>query len=199
MSLIEVSTGVFGPQTEIQITPTSAHFPEGLSKAKWLEAGRMLRLSVMAVRWWAGDWASYGKRTWGPEVQELQEWKDLAMQLEFDAIVTASCVAPEQRREGLPWTAHREVAELEKDAQEEWLQKMEKQGWDVVELRRAIRHKGAQAPIKGNAFTWVSPTKDCRDLVAWFKSTPESYWTPITRELWKKELKPIVEVYEGLI
>jgi len=198
MSLLDLSLATFGPQTEIVATPTALLFPENFPKEKWIESGRMLRMLVVAAKWWGGDWVAYGKKTYGDGVMELQEVQETVKQMEFDAVTTASCVKPGHRRETVAWNAHREVAELPEDKQEEWLSKMEAKGWDHVELRRQIRASFASYPAKGNAFVWNGGTKPCRERVNWLNGIPESFWVPQTRELWKKELKPIVEVWEGL-
>jgi len=70
----------------------------------------------------------------------------------------AKRIESERRRSLLPWTYHQEVAPLEPEEQDYWLDLAEENSWNRATLRQAIKESRADHP------PWVKHTDVLRDL-----------------------------------
>jgi len=114
----------------------------------WAEYGRGLQRVQKAIHFVLGDWLNYGDRAYGEkytqalentpfEYQTLADDKWVTEQLEFS-----------RRRENLSFAHHREVAPLDPDEQDHWLDAAEENTWTCKELRDAIRRARLPAGVK---------------------------------------------------
>jgi site-specific DNA-methyltransferase (adenine-specific) len=125
------------------ITPTSLDLPENLSHDDWERVGESLRLMEGAVHWWIGDWLAHGEKVYGATYDEAERLTEFSKQtLKIDKWV-ADRIEKFLRRNFLSWTHHKEVAALEPDDQDRWLDlAMMGDGekpWPVSKLRNEIR------------------------------------------------------------
>jgi hypothetical protein len=179
-------------------TPTYRKFPDDMTLAQWQAIGHELCLEVSARRWWAGDWMAFGQAHFPDAAAKSAAYARVIAELSRDVLTTSEGIAPEHRREDLPWSVHREVAQLEPAQQIAFLERAKAESLTMSELRKAIRLTQAVGPASGKSFAWKSPTKSVREAAAWLKAQPPEFWTPITREMWKKELKPLAELAKAL-
>jgi N6-adenosine-specific RNA methylase IME4 len=113
--------------------------PSGLEYDDWEGIGTVLSAAEGAVHWWIGDWLNYGERKWGEMyAQAMDETQFSYKTLAADAWVSQS-VQFSRRRENLSWSHHREVAALEPQEQDYWLDQAENQDWTRNELRRQVQ------------------------------------------------------------
>ena len=102
------------------------------------------------------DWLNYGEREYGETYSQAFEATDYDYQTLRNAAWVSSSIEPSRRREVLSWSHHAEVAALEQDEQDYWLDTAENQSLGKRELRAAIKgSKLAALP---------SPTERVADL-----------------------------------
>lgn len=133
------------------LTETSYTLPDNLNLGHWLAIGETLQRMERSVKWWLGDWWNYGERRYG----------DMASQATRDAILdatgytyntvrqagwVASRFELDTRVSNVPWSHHREVADLPPSAANELLTEVLTEGLSVKDVaERAKERKTAIA------------------------------------------------------
>jgi hypothetical protein len=86
---------------------------------RWAELGGTLAQVRGAVQWWIGDWCNHGERAYGDKYAQALD----VTGLDYNTLATyawvASRIEPLRRRETLSWSAHREVAGLNRAEMEQ--------------------------------------------------------------------------------
>lgn len=112
-----------------------------------------------------------------------------------------------RRRNDISWAHHREVlvlgSELEQDR---FLAQAAKNKWAVPQLRQAIRaHMAGKPPApssNGSTALDFVPGRWANQFTKWIsvqvKDTPITKWSKARRLALRRELRPIVDVYEAL-
>jgi hypothetical protein len=124
--------------------------PAGTSFDEWVEIGRKLCLTSKALQWHIGDWWAFGDHRYGQRAKAAAEG---LFGREFQTIANAASVArafqTSRRREVLSFSHHAEVVALGAETADELLEKAERDGWSVRDLRaEAIARKGISfAPV----------------------------------------------------
>jgi len=132
---------------------------------EWIETGDKLRTVESGLQWCRGDWLCYGegRGDWGERYTQAMEetGKD------YDTLqhywYVSGRIEFRRRRRNLEWSHHQEVAPLEPEEQDTWLDLAEQNEWSRTTLRRAIKEsKPSEYPIwlKYND-VWNIP--DCDD------------------------------------
>ncbi len=143
------------------VSRTGMELRPGLSKAEWLEAGRLCALVERANRWWIGDLLKYGEHTYGDaafgEVHELFEL-DYATLNKFRWVASSIDIL---RRTSLSWSHHEVVAAFDPETQDYWLKRAEtsEPKWSVRELKAWIKAEKAK-PLP----THTPLLRFCQDL-----------------------------------
>jgi len=89
--------------------------------------------------WWIGDLLVYGERMYGEEVHQAIEATGKSPDMIMRCVVTATRIPPGRRHANLSWSHHREVAYLEPDDQDKWLEEAEGNGWTRRQMAEHIR------------------------------------------------------------
>lgn len=104
---------------------------------EWAEVGETLKTIESGVQFWIGDWCNYGEAAYGQKYSQFLEVK------EYQTLRNYAWVAKEikmsRRRDILSFSHHLEVANLEPDEQNEWLDQAERENLSVRQLRREIK------------------------------------------------------------
>lgn len=171
---------------------------------EWLDAGRLLTGMESSLNWWIGDWLVFGEHTYGQKYSQAeavtQHRQDYLKACNF----VSSKVPSANRIHGLSWSHHREVATLSPSDQKKWLNKAMENEWSVSELRVNMRkdmaeYKDDTEEIGSKSFNLVSWSQEG---IRWIKSetrkNPIEDWSEERRRLIKKDLEPIVEIYNKL-
>lgn len=175
----------------------------------WSSLGREIIARAESATWELADWAAmapkFGKKP--KEGEQKDDWHTLkefceAHGMNYGAVKTYAWVArqiPRSRRIDLSFGHHQTVAPLDEAEQDAWLARAEKEKLSVVRLRELIRESLGEksAKISGGPATEY-PTRHVLDLQHWLTKQPQDFWTPTVKEFWKKELRPLVEFWEGL-
>lgn len=118
--------------------------PDGLPFDEWQRCGQILFYLERNVSWWIGDWWRYGERAYGEMAtqaskDEVEDMTGCSYKTTLNSAWVASKFEPSRRRESLSFSHHAEVAALEPEEADEWLDQAETQGWSRGELRGRVR------------------------------------------------------------
>jgi hypothetical protein len=164
---VEVATGVAVPAEPIYGTTVLA-IPNDVTIDQWADIGTTLRSAINSTPWWIGDWLIYahqhfetdpdGNATSTGAAAVRRRLADLGF--EHDTVERCKRVAakfpPADRREGLSWAHHLEVAALDSADAHHLLNEALEAGWSTRELREHVRRlqaidTGGQEALPGLA------------------------------------------------
>lgn len=153
-AVVDQETGEILPAIPGQMTRTALLLPDGLPFDLWQQVGETLRLIESGVMWWLGAWWNYGQRAYGEMAsQAARDAVEDATGRDFQTVNNAGWVDRRiefsRRRENLSWSHHLEVAALEPDEQEHWLDRAEVDGLSVHRLRAEIKRDRRRAIAVG--------------------------------------------------
>jgi len=112
---------------------------DGMSLRDWLLAGRHLGLVGRNVAWWIGDWLRYGNQQYGERYARAASITGYDVQSLMNMVYVASRFTPDRRRDALSWSHHAEVAALDEEQQERWLEIAAMERMSVRSLRAEVR------------------------------------------------------------
>lgn len=142
----ENGEGASAPSTDLALVnpvgalPTELTLPDDLSYDEWLEVGDKLAHIEHAVRWWWGDWLNYGEHRYERgQYDRAVERSGLSKESVRACKWVAGSIESVRRRTDLPWSLHEEVAALEPDVQDEWLDKAEDEHLNRKRLRAMLK------------------------------------------------------------
>jgi hypothetical protein len=107
--------------------------------AEWVEQGRCLGAIGRASAWWIGDWVRYGSARYGDRYAAASRVTGYDVQSLMNMAYVASRFAPDQRRRGLSFSHHAELAGLPPQDRGLWLDRAEAGGLSVRALRAELR------------------------------------------------------------
>jgi N6-adenosine-specific RNA methylase IME4 len=142
-----------GPVT---FTATGAVVDGKPSFEVWREALAVARRAESGALWWVGDLLNYGEAVYGKSYSQAMDATGLDYQTVKVAKWVASRIELVRRRTNLSFAHHREIAPLDPEEQNRWLDRAEHEGWTRSELRRQIQQeRGRAALTEAGAFPGV--------------------------------------------
>jgi len=126
-------------QGVVEVSRTGLVIRADLSQDEWVQIGAKLAEAEGGVHWWIGDWLNYGERRWGETYQVAVERTGFSYSTVAHDAYVASAIDVCRRRQTLSWGHHYEVAALEPEQQDYWLDQAEQGNWTREQLRRARR------------------------------------------------------------
>lgn len=144
---IMVQDKVLMVHPKAQATKTSLTLAEDITQDEWEDVVGNLNKVEGAVHWWIGDAFAFAEQKWGMydrmdlpfEKETIRKDKELCERIESG-----------RRRPNLSHSHHKEVAWLEPEQQDYFLDLAEEQGLNRNELRQAIKEH--QVPKDGKVF-----------------------------------------------
>jgi hypothetical protein len=113
-----------------------------LSRSEWRVYGSRLGLLSKSTNWWLGDWIRFGQRQYGDHRYEIAaEVTGYDQQTLMNFAYVAGRFEISRRRETLSWSHHAELAGLDPDAQDRWLEAAIEQQLSVRQLRDRVRRE----------------------------------------------------------
>ena len=124
---------------EVIATNVGLRFPETLTYAEWVRAGRNVARIASSSAWFIGDWLVCGQSRYEDRYREAIK----AVGLDYQTVRNYAWVARrfpvERRREGLSFQHHAEVASLSPQEQDRLLAAAEEGGWSRNALRAQVQ------------------------------------------------------------
>ncbi|MFF8742513.1 MULTISPECIES: LmbU family transcriptional regulator [Streptomyces] len=120
-------------------TRVGLRIPAGLEYEVWERAGQRIARVADSSAWCLGDWIIYGETRYTDRYRRAVK----AAGLDYQTIRNYAWVARRfdhgRRRSALSFQHHAEVAAMEPEQQDYWLDQAKRFGWSRNELRRNIR------------------------------------------------------------
>jgi N6-adenosine-specific RNA methylase IME4 len=123
------------------LTATSWTPPKDMTLDQWTACGEQLVRMERAVGWWLGDWWNAGQ-PYGERVEQVKEKLDLKL----DTVRHYAAVAKNVRIRihTLSFAHHRLVETFKPAEQKEWLDRAEREGWAIRDMRLALYRERKQ-------------------------------------------------------
>jgi hypothetical protein len=122
-----------------RVTPTAWHPDPSLSMRQWVLDGQRLGAIGRGVNWWLGDWLRFGNAKFGERYVRAARITGYDVQTLMNFVYVASRFEPCRRNEKLSFSHHAELAALEPDDQDQWLERAETERLSVRDLREELR------------------------------------------------------------
>jgi hypothetical protein len=127
------------PKVPVVVRATYWQPQQDLDVAEWIIHGGRLGSIGRAVSWWIGDWVNYGNEKFGEKYTRAARVSGYDVQSLMNMAYVASRFDRFRRRERLSWSHHAELASLDPEQQEMWLEKAERASLSVRGLRDELR------------------------------------------------------------
>lgn len=129
--------------------------PQDLTIEEWGVIGEQIQKAANCCMWWLGDWWAYGEHAFGEEASQ-KLGTGYAHQTFKDAAWVSRKIEPSRRRDTLSWAYHREVAALDPEMQDRFLDLADSNNavapkLTIMELRKLISRTKYTAKILGQA------------------------------------------------
>ena len=153
--------GVMSTRPGIELTPTGWLSEADLGMREWAEQGRKLGVIGRGVGWWLGDWLRYGNSRFGERYARASRITGYDVQTLMNMVYVASRFELHERREGLSWSHHAEVAGCTPEERTRWLEYAESERLSVRCLREEMRRvrRGADPAPQLEPGPAVAPVK----------------------------------------
>ena len=122
--------------SKIEFKSDGLCFKHDLTFEEWKELGNCLRKVEKGIQFWLGDWLNYGERKWGEMYSQALEETDYKEQTLMNFKYVADKVQFSRRRENLSWSHHEEVASLEPERQDKWLDIAKTENSSGVQMKK---------------------------------------------------------------
>ena len=133
--------GVQGSDAEVSISAVAWSAAGDLSLLEWSQSGRRLGVIGRASGWWIGDWLNYGNSRFGERYVRAARITGYDVQTLMNMVYVTSKFEPSRRRDNLSWSHHAELAALEPEDQDYWLERAEAERLSVRCLREEVRRQ----------------------------------------------------------
>jgi len=188
------------------LRPTGIEFHGDLTREEWTELGQKIATVGKSIGFIIGDWINYGEMRWGL-IKNLEKLTGIDYGTLRNFSHVSKRVELSLRNDNLDWYHHAVVAKVKSpEEQSKWLTVAEKEEMSVRRLRRSVS-AGRIISIKemsddpadrgtNTYMTWLNK------LTQWWKrrteSNPIADWDPMDRARLKRDLEPLVRIYELL-
>jgi hypothetical protein len=127
------------------VTSVGLQIPEAMDFGTWEQVGLKIVRIAESSSWCLGDWLVYGQYKYSDRYRRVIAAANLDYQTLRNYAWVARRFALSRRREELSFQHHAEVAALNAEDQDRWLDLAEEGNWSRNELRRNVRASRASA------------------------------------------------------
>lgn len=185
-------------QNRVVFSRVGLHIPNDLTLEACAELGCKLYRAGKYVQWCLADLAAFMAKRYG-QLKEFAEINELNYQYVANLAWVANAVEPSLRKEGVDWAFYEAIAPFPPKEQVVWLETAVTEGISVAELRSRIRlSKGEKCALDRDGPATKSALKSCEDLCYWLRTRPPDFWTPERKAAWRKNLSPIVDLFNSI-
>ena len=131
-----------------------------LTYEDWLRQGSKLGLAGRNAGWWLGDWLRYGTTRYGSKYAAAARTTGYDRQTLMNMVYVATRFEFSRRRENLSWSHHAELAALDAEDQERWLDRAAAERFSVRDLREMLlssKQPAGRASARRAAAATVTP------------------------------------------
>lgn len=140
---------------EIQPTGLKVHGAPTIDE--WLAFGEHLHVLDQGLQFAIGDYLNYGERSYGEKYSQTALMTGYSAKTLTNFAYVANAVEPSRRRENVPFSHHAEVAPLNPEAQEKWLEQAAEADLTRDQLRAAVKaDTAATSPTSQPATFWLT-------------------------------------------
>lgn len=132
----------------VSLTRTAWLADAELSLGEWVDHGRRLGAVGRSVGWWLGDWLRFGNLKFGERYSRASRITGYDAQTLMNMAYVAAAFEPQERRPGLSWSHHAEVAALDDRERAYWLDVAEERRLSVRCLREELRRERQQQRVQ---------------------------------------------------
>lgn len=150
-----VDMGVFTDLAEfgIEMRPTSLTLPADFTFERYERLGSVFGLMHRSITWWIGDWINFGDGALPERYLQAMAATNMAEHTLKNYAWVCGAVprmwrGKPHRRVGVGISIHSEVASLPVSEQSEWLDLVQMHAWSLMQLRDAMREKGARRDVE---------------------------------------------------
>lgn len=129
----------------VELSSNGLTIKQDIDIDQWLEVGKFLKKAEGAVQFWIGDWLNYGERKYGEMYSQALEATDKEYGTLRNYKWVADRIELSRRRDNLTFSHHQEVAQLEPNEQDYWLERASEEGLSQKDLRRLIKQENRQS------------------------------------------------------
>lgn len=116
--------------------------PAALSFERWQEIGSTLQQMHRSINWWIGDWLAYGEDNFGEDAyQAIQAVTGRGDDSINQTVWIAKSFPPHLRIDGVSWSHHRAVADLDPVERTELLTTAAREHWSTRVLRDEVERR----------------------------------------------------------
>jgi len=137
-----------------KLTETSLVIQSDISFDEWMQIGNFLKQVNKCVLWWLGDWLNFGENIYGEKYSQALDETDYSYSSLSGAAWVCNKIEICRRRQNLSWSHHAEVASLDENKQEIYLDSAEKNAWSRNRLRLEVSGK---VHISDDSYEWFTP------------------------------------------
>jgi len=146
--------------------------PPDLPYMEWEDIGIKLARAKETVKFMLGDWLNYGENAYGEKYAQAIDSVTYDYSYLRNIAYVCRNVEMSRRRDSLSFSHHTEVAHLDPDLQDLWLQTAEDQGLNSKVLRQAI--KDAKGIDEKKEYSVGINIEHIAIYRVWAKDTPEA-------------------------
>lgn len=181
---------------------------------EWAEGLRQVCKVFSYCPWEIGDRIVYaqdrwklltdeGKKQHGTLYAAALKSTGLELQTLYNLTSLSRDIPTSRRREVLSWSHHAAVAGLTPKEQDKWLALAEENEWTRGDLRQALRANGKTAIDEPNISIGFVPKKWANEGLRALRTEiarlgPIANWQEDIRTAWKRDLKPLFDIYTQL-
>jgi hypothetical protein len=168
MPVVAENTNLVKRGSRATLSDVSWCAAEDMSLSEWLEYGRKLGVMGRSAGWWIGDWLTYGNHVFGERYARASRITGYDAQTLMNMAYVASRFEVSRRRGKLSWSHHAEIAAMEPEEQDFWLERAEADRLSVRCLREGVRRERLRKKAEVEAAESESDATDERphdDLV----------------------------------
>lgn len=133
------------PSEQERRTPVAWLGSKRLTVGGWCDLGATLGRASRGSNWWLGDWVRFGQSRYGAKYDLAVRVTGYDVQTLTNMVYVASRFEFSRRRENVSWSIHAELAPLEPEQQEHWLDLAASTALSVRALRTQLRQRSANA------------------------------------------------------
>jgi hypothetical protein len=145
-------------EPRVEVTSVGWQADVGLDYEDWLRYGSRLGLAGRNAAWWVGDWVRYGTARYGSKYSAAARVTGYDRQTLMNYVYVANRFDISRRRENLSWSHHAELAALDLEGQERWLERSGSERLTVRDLREAL--SGGSGRTRSVAAQTTSPSAE---------------------------------------